>query len=459
MLALLKTFNKYKSDDRGNLALLSALLLPMVLFIVGGAIDYSRWSGQRERLKQVSDTLATRGAREFLLANATEGTIKEIIAAAISNDIMANAGLKDFKYETVVDMKEMSVSVSLVQTPTPGLILTNFVPYSDPITITSTAVAKGGANVCVVALEDAEDAAISTNMRATISAPSCSIISNSKSMYGMTASGASRVEANLTCIAGGYSGGAANFIPEPTTDCPEYPDPLAERQVPMITNPVFTNTILGERTTEIVTAASTDSIQEVALAARSAPKNNGARGQEGRSTKTQYTLEPGVYEGGISIASNASVEFSSGIYVIKDGPFIVDLGAEITGENVAFYLGGDDSTFFFAPDTKISLTAPREGPLAGILFFEDRNAPVGRMHRILSDDARTLLGTFYLSRGTLSVASLRPVADESAYTALVVKKLILSGSSSLVLNTNYSLTDIPVPAGVGPVGGATFLRE
>ena len=107
----------------------------------------------------------------------------------------------------------------------------------------------------------------------------------------------------------------------------------------------------------------------------------------------------------------------------------------------------------------VSLTAEKNGPLAGILFFEDRSAPVDRVHRILSDDARTLLGTFYLSRGILSVASVKPIADQSAYTVIVAKKLQLTGSPSLVLNSNYAATDIPVPTGVGPVGGNTYLRE
>ena len=177
------------------------------------------------------------------------------------------------------------------------------------------------------------------------------------------------------------------------------------------------------------------------------------------SMHDKFTLDPGVYCGGLTIASDADVTLNPGIYIIKDGPLKFNIGSIVTGEDVSFYLVGDDSTFYFGPDAKISLKAQKTGPLAGILFFEDQNAPLGRTHRILSDDARTLLGTFYLPRGTLSVATLLPVADQSAYTVIIANKIAMTGSPTLVLNTDYALSDVPVPDGVGPVGGSVFLRQ
>ncbi|MCA8889847.1 MAG: hypothetical protein KDA46_13515, partial [Parvularculaceae bacterium] len=71
----------------------------------------------------------------------------------------------------------------------------------------------------------------------------------------------------------------------------------------------------------------------------------------------------------------------------------------------------------------------------------------------------TLLGTFYLPRGDLEVASAVPLADQSAYTAIVARRLRLRGAPTLVLNANYKSTDIPTPDGIGPTGGQVFLRE
>jgi hypothetical protein len=73
-------------------------------------------------------------------------------------------------------------------------------------------------------------------------------------------------------------------------------------------------------------------------------------------------------------------------------------------------------------------------------------------HWITSDDARNLLGTIYLPRGILTIDADKPVADRSAYTVIVARNIKLEAGPNLYLNTNYGMTDIPVPGGVGPIG-------
>ena len=53
----------------------------------------------------------------------------------------------------------------------------------------------------------------------------------------------------------------------------------------------------------------------------------------------------------------------------------------------------------------------------------------------------------------------KPIADRSAYTVLVVKQLHLYSGPNLILNTDYSATDVPVPMGVGPSGAKIFLSN
>ena len=73
-----------------------------------------------------------------------------------------------------------------------------------------------------------------------------------------------------------------------------------------------------------------------------------------------------------------------------------------------------------------------------------------RTYRIISDNARNLLGTIYLPAGRLVVDAKKPIADRSAYTIIVAKQVELFDGPNLYLNTNYSATDVPVPQGVGP---------
>jgi hypothetical protein len=166
-------------------------------------------------------------------------------------------------------------------------------------------------------------------------------------------------------------------------------------------------------------------------------------------------LFPGVYCGGLNIAGGASVTLSPGIYVIKDGPLsITGRNTTMQGTNVGFYLTGTNAVLSFGGLSNISLTAPNSGGMAGLLFWEDKAVPPLQTHSIQSNNARLLLGTIYLPQGILSISSNTPVADQSAYTVIVARRLSLSSKPNLVLNTGYSATDIPVPAGVGPTGRA-----
>jgi hypothetical protein len=192
------------------------------------------------------------------------------------------------------------------------------------------------------------------------------------------------------------------------------------------------------------------------------------------------TLHPGVYCGGLKLTKGAIVNLASGIYIIKDGPLTVDDGASIAGTNVSFYLKGSAANLTFDADSTVDLSAPKDGPLAGILIFDDptgASAPAKnplsgrgglgralttsapRQHQILSDNARNLLGTIYMPEGEIIIDATKPIADRSAYTVLVVKQLHLYSGPNLILNTDYSATDVPVPLGVGPYSARIHLAK
>jgi Flp pilus assembly protein TadG len=447
----------WRNQD-GNVALLAALVLPLIMLAAAVGIDFQRGAQQRERLKDAADALALRGANELLLASATPDKIKAVIDAAVAANFGEQFGLQAFSHAVEVNAKEAEVTVSLKQTAYRSLF-SGLLGARGDLTLSSTAVAQGGAKVCVVALEETERDGVRLDWKASLSASDCSVLSNSTSQYGVSATSTAKLTTGLTCSSGGYSGSSLNFDPVPTTDCPAYPDPLAKREAPPITGDVYTDVVVGERSVETFFAALKQSAQEYEDATGTQDDVGDDDDDSSSISYTKYTLSPGIYRGGLTIASNADVTLESGLYIIQDGPLVVDMGAKLNGENVSFYLVGDKSTFLFGPDSKISLTAQKEGPLAGILFFEDRAAPEGRKHVIASDDARVLLGTFYLPRGDLVVSSLLPVADKSAYTVIVARRLALSGSPTLVLNTDYASTDVPVPEGVGLVGGSIRLRE
>ena len=59
----------------------------------------------------------------------------------------------------------------------------------------------------------------------------------------------------------------------------------------------------------------------------------------------------------------------------------------------------------------------------------------------------------------LHVDANSPIADKSAYTAIVARMLTLYGGPHLVLNSNYEQTDVPVPKGIrGAAQPASIVR-
>ena len=182
---------------------------------------------------------------------------------------------------------------------------------------------------------------------------------------------------------------------------------------------------------------------------------------------------------------------------MKDGPLIVDKNAAMTGTDVAFYFTGNKGGLLFDKKTTISLSAPTTGPMAGLLMMEERTVsdPVDpaailaglvdqiatpllpgpppppptppplaatkpmRTYRIISDNARTMLGTLYLPAGRVVIDADKPVADQSAYTVIVAQQVNLYQGPNLYLNANYDGTSVPVPKGVGPLSGKLLLSQ
>lgn len=418
-------------DRRGNIALTTALVLPLILAFAGVGVDFQRYSAAHSRLQEFADTLALRGAKELTLAGVDPAYVRSMVESTARNGLAEDFRVGAFSMIVTVDTQQSTVLVKLTQPAPKALLLAHISTFSDSLAVEATAATRGGGNICIIALKENGDA-VNAQDRAEIDATQCAIMSNSVDRASITAKEKSSLNASLLCSAGGYEGSDKNFAPAaPLTDCPAYPDPLEGRTPPPV--------------------GGCDHLDfEVGL-------KNAAPGL-GEDPLIQTTIDPGVYCGGLKIAELAEVHFSPGVYVIKDGPLLVGKHSVLFGEYVGFYLTGADAIFTFEKDAAIDLAAPKDGPLAGVLFFEDRSSPLDRNFSIFSENAHRLLGTFYLPRGNLIIDTQKPVADASAYTALVVRRLEMKGAPTLVINSNYHLTDIPVPSGVGPVGAEVYLR-
>ena len=387
-----------------------AVSFPVLLLLVGSAIDYGYMYARRTALQGAVDAAALSGARELVLANADEKAINSLTHAAVVGNLGDGAGGVSVK--TVVSFDERTVTVKATQSP--GLYLMDGLTGNDDSDIAahSTARVAGEMPICMLILHPSRRGALTMNNRSRITGNECAIYANSNSSSGIASKNGSLLTSKLTCSGGGFSGDPKYFKPVPLTDCPPIEDPLAGRRPPPV---------------GFCDDDDDDDDDELSF-------SSGRR-----------TLSPGTYCNGLAIGGSADVFLRPGIYVIKGGALKVSGKARLTGENVGFYLLGEETTFSFGPNTAIDLTAPRDGPMAGILFFEDRRNDRGNRHVIRSNGARSLVGTFYLPRGRLVIDATKPVFDESAYTVIIARRMNMFSGPNLVLNTDYDDTDIPVP--------------
>ncbi len=428
-------------NEDGSFLIIFAFILPVLLLVVGGTIDYSSALRERTKLQGVADAAAILGGKDLTVAG---GDIKRV--KAVTEAFIEMRFGTELKKEVNVDPDLLQVEVILRKAPESFFGSTyGLAARAGVIAVRSMTQIVGDPNLCVLALDGTADSTLALEKKAKLTANGCAVFSNSVHKKGLVSSSASKLKADIICTAGGYQGGRKMFDPQPVSDCPTFDDPLTSRHMPEVPPCVTGGALVdtsqraGFQTSQGV-RGSTD------------PKKSGD-GEGGQ------TLSPGAYCGGLTITDNVVVTLEKGNYFFIDGPLIVEGGATLKGTEVSLLFKGNDARLHFAEDSTIALGAPEDGQMAGILIYESRMQPGGHQFLIESDNAQYLLGTIYIPRGEFKVDGTRPVADQSEYTAIVARYVRLHRSPHLILNTNYDLTNVPVPDGIRGVGEPVVLRE
>lgn len=410
----------------GGTAVTFAVSAPAVLGAVGVAADFAVFSMKKSTLQAAADAAALAATRELSVigSGASAGAVAMKMSAAGTEEgsgagpidaiarsyVQTAMAQEDGKISTSVEIDESSGAVTVAVQDDWQPFFAHFLGADiTPIKASARAELVGETKVCVIALTESGIGAVSMTKSAHLEAKGCSVYSNSTNSAGFYLGSGSSVEADVVCSAGGVYNKGAMTGTQVLTDCPPLADPLANRAPPSVGGCDFKDTVISGKTA---------------------------------------TLTPGVYCGGIRVLKGADVTFKAGDYVIKDGLFVVADTSRITGRNVAFFLTGTLSLIQFFGDATIDLSGAEEGPMAGLLFFEDPDVGILRIHNIRATNAYNLTGTIYLPKGNLLVDPTASVAAKSAYTAIVVKRLVVENGPSLVLNTDYGATKDPVPDGI-----------
>lgn len=420
------SLTRFLSCTLGSIAVSTAVGAPVLMGGVGLASDFAIFSMKKAKLQAAADAAALAATRELsVIQSGSSPTVAAAKSApgggastaddgpigAIARSYVASAvGDGDGTISTTVEIDESTGTVKVVVVDQWQPFFAHFLGADiTPIRTDAKAELVGESKVCVIATSTSGIGAVSMTKNSHLEAKGCSVYSNSTNSSGFYLGAGSTIEADLACSAGGVYNKGGTSSTQVLTDCPPLADPLAGRATPTVGACDYSKTVV---------------------------------------TSGTVSMKPGVYCGGISVTGKANVTFEEGDYIIKDGLFLVNNSASITGKNVAFYLTGPASLIQFEGDASIDLSGAEDGEMAGLLFFEDPSSGPFRNHSIRSAHASNLTGTIYLPKGNLLVDPTASVAEKSAYTAIIAKRLIVDNGPSLVLNTNYGATKVPVPAGI-----------
>jgi hypothetical protein len=349
---------------------------------------------------------------------------------------------------------------------------------STQIPVKARAVARaryGGTGAGIVILDPTADHSLDATGSGSSTAESVNVTGGAtvyvNSSYSTAArtSGGGSMSAKAFKVVGGYTGTA--FTPTPVTGTPSIPDPL--RYLPQPSAPsnngtvtkgiaaattTVTTTATGTTTTVTTTATfSTGTMTTTMTSLSSTLTGTGTTITTSTTTGTAYLLTPGRYGkngtalpavkgGDVALFTQQDSSGNGGIYYIDGGGWSLTNSASL---QMAPLSSGADATttggilIYNAPSSTASsegiaingsgtsaLSALKQGPYAGLLFWQDRNSPVTMSINGSNSD---LEGTFYAANALLKITGSGTATIGSQY---ISRSLSISGSGTI--NINYT---------------------
>jgi Flp pilus assembly protein TadG len=317
---------------------LTTLGIVVLLGFAALAVDVGWLQHQKGRMQSAADAAALAGASQLKLGSATTAALSDASQNGFTDGTAAakitvnnpptsgpNAGNGNY-VEVIISQPQQTYFLSALG-------------YSS-LPVNARAVADiSSAKSCMFSLNPSKSGTLVTNGGDAVNS-SCGIMVNSNSSSAIINSGS--ISAPTISMVGGYSGSTPSG--KISTGIVPVSDPLAYLQPPVVGGCSQTNWT--------------------------------------KSTGT-WTLNPGVYCGGIDVEGTAKVTFNAGTYILVGGTGFTAQGGSsstVTGTDVTFYITAN-STYPYGSgavttgnNATITLKAPKSGPLEGILFFQDRNA-------------------------------------------------------------------------------------
>jgi hypothetical protein len=408
-------FGRFIRDTRGSIALKFAFVGPAIFLLGVGAIDLLAVSTAQGRLQSIADAGALAGAPSLALA--TDGAAaRERAAAFVVGEMSQWSDAPEYEgtYEIVEQAGQRAIRV-LLRGHRPSFFANMLPPGGWRFVGDATATSVGLVPLCVLTTGDKVAKILNVKDSSRLAAPACMVHSN----RDIDVEGGSITAAAVQAV----TSARGSINPSPGAGAAVIADPFAGLDL--------------DRRPGLGCAV-------------------GGLVQTLKLTVGSRRIAPGMHCGGIEISGSARVVLEPGEHWFLAGPLTVKENARLEGDDVVLFFD-KTSKFEFIDSALVRLSGRRTGEYTGIVMGATRDNTQDFI--ISSDNVESLLGVIYVPNALLLVEGRADVARESAWTVIVAQRLQLKGSPSLFINANYSASNVPVPAGVGPrTGGSRLLQ-
>lgn len=348
---------KIRKEESGQVLVLTALTMVLMLGFVGLAVDVGMLFHARRNMQIAADAAAIAGAVDYHIYGDASRAHSAALSAAAEN------GIEDLSNVTVNVPPQSGPNVSspgfveaIVNVPHFTVFMSLFGFRTVNVSARGVAGTPGPPDACVYVLDPKAPAAMDLQGSFTINAPECGVVVNSKDSDALQfTGGAGTLKAKWVSVVGGDGGHSSDSNPAPVTGAAPVSDPLGGLMGPTLDNGGCAggDGFPGESGSTYSTTPKTVTL--TGDLTTSAPGAGKALCFTQPVTLQNVTLGPGIYVFGNGVTLSGNI---SAIGVTLD---VANGGVTIPTGGVNFGTAGNDAT---------GLVAPTTGETAGVALME-----------------------------------------------------------------------------------------
>jgi Flp pilus assembly protein TadG len=394
------TLVRFKDDDAGSYLVVTGLLLPVLVGIVGLGTEGGLWYMRHNKMQAAADSAAISAATEYYLQRKAETVTPQARAVSATygfthgtNNVEVAVNRPPSSGPYASDQKAVEVTIREPQTRLLSVLFDQ-----SPLRIGARAVALGmGGKGCVITLDPSASGAATLQGTAAVELSGCSLYDNSASATALAIGGSGTLKAESVSIVGSLASTSGITTTDGiATGQPAASDPYADASFGSFTGCDKTNL----------------------------------------NVKSDLTVDPGVYCNGIQVNSGATLTLNPGIYYINQGDLKVNGGATVNGTGVTLVFtssnGHNYASATINGGANVNLSAPTSGPTAGIVLFGDRNMTVDTPFKLNGGSTELFEGAIYLPKGDVSFAG--GAASTNGCLQLIANKATFVGNANFAIN-------------------------